>query len=156
MKGFVVEAGANRFNENTEIGGMSPIDIKVSKADTNGIFSLSEYTGFAKGGPPLHIHPDVDEIFYILEGDLVFQLGDEQFHLTAGDTIFVPRNVPHAHAQISEKCRYLFFVTPSGKMEDFFRAIATINVNGQPSAEQMAKMFVDHNMTIAGPPLPIQ
>jgi quercetin dioxygenase-like cupin family protein len=154
-KGFVVKAGTNRFQEKTKIGGMNPVDIKVSTKDTDGVLSISQYTGYTKGGPPLHIHPNQDEIFIVLEGQHLFQLGQEQYHLTTGDTIFIPRNVPHAPAQLSDKGSYLYFFTPSGKMEDFFRALATLKVTGQPSPEQMAKMFEEHDMKIVGPPLAI-
>lgn len=154
-KGFVIKAGHNRFNETTKIGNMNPIDLKVSSKDTDGILSISEYTGYTKGGPPLHIHPHQDEIFIILEGDHLFQLGDQQYHLSAGDTLFIPRNVPHAPAQLSEKGKYLFFFTPSGQMEDFFRALGSLPVTGQPSPQQMGKLFETHGMKIVGPPLAI-
>lgn len=151
--GFVVKATKNRFNENTKLGGISPVDIKVSKTDTDGALSISEYTGYNRGGPPLHIHPHQDEIFIILEGEHLFQVGDEQHRLTAGDTIFLPRGVPHAPCQLSEKGRYLYFFTPSGKMEEFMRSICNLKVEGQPPADMMADLFAAHNMIIVGPPL---
>lgn len=152
-KGFVIKNGKNRFNEKTLLGGMNPIDIKISKDDTDGMLSISEYTGYTKGGPPLHIHPHQDEIFIILEGEHLFQVGEEQHRLTAGDTIFLPRGVPHAPCQLSEKGRYLYFFTPSGKMEDFMREISNLKVTGQPSPEMMAELFASHEMQIVGPPL---
>lgn len=93
-KGFVIKNGKNRFNEKTQLIGNSPIDIKVSTKDTDGALSITEYTGYTKGGPPIHIHPFHDEVFIILEGEHLFQLGDEQYHLTAGDTIFIPAMFP--------------------------------------------------------------
>ena len=135
--------------------GNSPVDIKVSAKDTAGMLSVSEYTGYTKGGPPLHIHPAQDEIFIILEGEHLFQLGNEQHRLTAGDTIFIPRNTPHAPAQLSDVGRYLFFFTPSGKMEDFFRALASATSAGQPSPPAFVKLFTDHDMQVVGPPLKI-
>jgi quercetin dioxygenase-like cupin family protein len=154
-KGFVVKANESRFSEKTKLFGSNPVDIKVSTKDTDAALSISEYTGYTKGGPPLHIHPNIDEIFIVLEGEHLFQLGDDQFHLTVGDTIFIPRGVAHAPAQLSDKGKYLFFFTPSGKMEDFFRALGNLKVNGQASPEEMAKLFTDHDMKIVGPPLKI-
>ena len=150
-KGFVLKSGKNRFNETTHLIGDSPIDIKVSGADTGGQLSIGEYTGYVKGGPPLHIHPNQDEVFYILEGEHLFQLGEERFHLTAGDTIFIPRGTPHAPAQVSEKGKYLYFFTPSGKMEDFFRALSALKKNA--TSADAAKLFEQHDMKIVGPPL---
>ena len=150
-KGFVIKNGKNRFDEKTRLSGDSPVDIKVSTIDTAGALSITEYTGYKKGGPPLHIHPFQDEVFIILEGEHLFQLGDEQFHLTAGDTIFIPRNVPHAPAQLSDKGKYLFFFTPSGKMEDFFRALGALK--GDATSQEAVKVFEAHDMKIVGAPL---
>lgn len=92
-KGFVVRAGKSRFDEKTKLFGSNLVDIKVSTKDTDGALSISEYTGYTKGGPPLHIHPDADEIFIVLEGEHLFQLGDEQFRLTAIPFLFLV--IPH-------------------------------------------------------------
>jgi quercetin dioxygenase-like cupin family protein len=150
-KGFVVKATASRFNEKTFIGGKSPNDIKVSQQDTNGDLSVFEYTGNEKGGPPLHVHPHQDEIFFIVQGEYLFQVGEDRHHVKAGDTIFLPRAVPHAFAQLTDNGRMFFIFQPSGKMEDFFRTIG--NLSAPPTPEQGAKIFADHDMKIVGPPL---
>ncbi len=150
-KGFVVKATESRFNEKTLIGGKNPNDIKVSTNDSNGDLAVFEYTGNEKGGPPLHVHPHQDEIFFIVQGEYLFQVGEDKHRLKAGDTIFLPRTVPHAFAQLSDKGKMFFLFQPSGKMEDFFRAIG--NLTSAPTAEQGAKMFADHDMKVVGPPL---
>lgn len=152
--GFVVKANESRFNESTVLfGGTSPNDIKVSGKDTEGKLAIFEYTGNVKGGPPLHIHPEQDEIFFIVEGDYTFKVGEETYELKKGDTIFLPRKVPHAFAQTSEKGKMFFMFQPSGKMEEYFRKLATFK--GQPSPEEGAKLFSDHEMKVVGPPLEI-
>ena len=150
--GFVVKANESRFQETTLLfGGTCPNDIKVSGKDTDGQLSLFEYTGNVQGGPPLHMHPKQDEIFFIMEGDYTFKVGDELYKLTKGDTIFLPRNVPHTFAQNSEKGKMFFMFQPSGKMEDYFRKLSTFK--GQPTPEDGAKLFADHEMIVVGPPL---
>jgi quercetin dioxygenase-like cupin family protein len=65
-------------------------------------------------GPPLHTH-DFDEAFYILEGELIFQVEDELLTKHAGEFAFALRNVPHALANHSEAdARYLLVCTPAG------------------------------------------
>lgn len=150
-KGFVVKATESRFNEKTLLGGKSPNDIKVSSKDTSGDLTIFEYTGNEKGGPPLHVHPKQDEIFFILEGEYLFQVGEDKHNLKAGDTIFLPRTVPHAFAQLTGKGKMFFLFQPSGKMEDFFRTVG--NLTSQPTPAQGAKISADHEMTIVGPPL---
>ncbi|MES2773706.1 MAG: cupin domain-containing protein [Bacteroidota bacterium] len=150
-KGFVVKATDSRFGEKTVIGGKSPNDIKVSQKDTNGELTIFEYTGNEKGGPPLHVHAQQDEMFFIVQGEYLFQVGEDKHQLKAGDTIFLPRTVPHAFAQLTENGKMFFLFQPSGKMEDFFRTIG--NLTGPPTPAQGAKIFADHDMKVVGPPL---
>lgn len=150
-KGIVVKSGESRFGEQTKLGGLSPNDIKVSAKDTDGQLAVFEYIGKEKGGPPLHIHPKQDEIFFILEGEYLFQVGETKYQLKMGDTIFLPRNVPHTFAQLTEKGKMFFFFQPAGKMEDFFRKIGSMK--SAPSPQEGAKIFEDHEMKVVGAPL---
>ena len=150
-KGFVVKANQSRFEEKTLINGSSPNNIKIASKDTDGALSVFEYIGNEKGGPPLHIHPYQDEIFFIVSGDYLFQVGSERYQLQTGDTIFLPRNVPHTFAQVSATGKMFFLFQPSGKMEDFFRTIG--NLTTPPKPEIAAKIFEEDDMKIVGPPL---
>lgn len=151
--GFVVRSGKGRFGETTLINGKSPNDLKVAGKDTGGELSVFEYIGKETGGPPLHVHPRQDEVFYVTEGEYSFQCADERFLLKQGDMIFLPRGVPHAFAQRTAFGKMLFYFQPSGKMEDFFRVIA--GLSAPPSPEEGAGIFRDHEMEIVGPPLPL-
>jgi quercetin dioxygenase-like cupin family protein len=42
-----------------------------------------------------HIHPNCEEVVYVLDGEVRHTLGDQQTVLRPGDLIVVPRNVPH-------------------------------------------------------------
>ena len=65
-------------------------------------------------GPPLHTH-DFDEAFYMLEGELIFQVEDTLVTKSAGELSFAPRNVPHALANQSDApARYVLVCTPAG------------------------------------------
>jgi quercetin dioxygenase-like cupin family protein len=149
--GFVIRSGKSRFGEKTILNGRNINDIKVSGKDTGSELTIFEYNGNEKGGPPLHIHHSQDEIFYISQGSYLFQCAEEKYSLQKGDMIFLPRGVPHAFAQLSDTGRLLYFFQPSGKMEDYFRAIGRIE--GIPTQEIGAKLFQDHDMQITGPPL---
>ncbi len=150
-KGFVVKASESRFGEKTLVGGKSPNNIKVSQKDTNNDLTVFEYIGNEKGGPPLHVHPNQDEIFFIVEGTYLFQVGEDKHSLSTGDTIFLPRTIPHTFAQLSEKGKMFFLFQPSGKMEDFFRVLGSLTA--PPTPEQGAKIFADHDMKVVGSPL---
>ena len=150
-KAFSVKAGESRFGEKTKLMSISPNDIKVSAKDTGGELTIFEYTGREKGGPPLHIHPNQDEIFYVLAGQYEFQVGDEKQELSAGDTIFLPRNVPHTFAQLTDSGRLLFLLQPDTRMEDYFRAVGKLTAKTAP--QEGANLFASHDMKVVGPPL---
>jgi quercetin 2,3-dioxygenase len=146
--GFVVRTGQGRYGERTVINGESPNDLKVSGKDTGGELSIFEYFGNGKGGPPLHVHPHQDEVFYVAEGRFLFQCGDEKFTIGKGDMIFLPRGIPHSWAQLEEKGRLLFFFQPAGKMEDFFRSMG-----GNKTLAAGLDPFKEHDMEVVGPSL---
>ena len=153
-KGFRIKSGESRTGKHLKMKGvtLNVLDLKVSSKDTNGNLSVFEQIGFTpKGGPPLHIHPYQDEYFYVLEGEYQFQVDQEIYHLSPGDTIFLPRNIQHAFIQLSEKARVLVSYTPAGKMESFFET--TDSWTTPPSEDLIKKTFTDHDMNVVGPTL---
>lgn len=125
--------------------------LDVPAAATGQALSVMSWHGHAPGGPPLHLHPDQDEVFIVEAGEYRFQCGDEQHLLGAGDSIFLPRGVPHTFRQLSATGRLRFLYTPAGRMEDFFPALSQLV--GPPSPEAADALFADHGMRVVGPPL---
>lgn len=82
--------------------------------DTHGQFALIEQVDRRGNDAPPHIHHREDEIFYVLEGEIVFSVGDRTIKGTPGTMIFLPRDVRHSFTIESEKIRMLILVTPSG------------------------------------------
>lgn len=146
--GFIVRNNESRFGEKTWLNNKNSNDIKVSGKDTGGELSIFEYHGREMGGPPMHIHPDQDEIFYIAEGRYLFECNREQCTLTKGDMIFLPKGVPHTWAQLSNEGKLLFFFQPCGKMEEFFRTVGS-----DIKKPEGYDPFKEHGMVIVGPPL---
>ena len=155
-KGFVITNGDARFGEHYKMKGitLNKLDVKISSQDTAGDLAVFEQIGLtAKGGPPLHIHPFQDEWFYVVDGNYLFQVGIEKYNLKQGDTIFLPRGIQHAFAQISKTGKMIVSYLPAGKMEAFFKV--TSEWTSPPSKEDIKKIFEDHDMKIVGPPLSI-
>jgi quercetin dioxygenase-like cupin family protein len=155
-KGFKISAGEGRIHGHIQLKGVNSnvLDVKVSGSDTNGDLAIFEQTSLSQGkGTPLHVHPAQDEVFYVLEGAYYFQVGDEKFNLIKGDSIFLPRKVPHAWTQVSETGKMTVIVQPAGKLESFFVTVAALD--HEPSPVEMAKIFADNDMKIVGPPLKI-
>ena len=140
-KGFKISAGEGRLHGHIRLKGVNSnvLDVKVSGTDTDGDLAIFEQTSLSPGrGTPLHIHHSQDEIFYVLEGNYYFQVGDQQFELKTGDSIFLPRKVAHAWTQVSPTGKMTVIVQPAGKLEDFFVTVA--GLDHEPSQEEMTKL----------------
>jgi quercetin dioxygenase-like cupin family protein len=82
-------------------------------------------------GPYLHTH-DFDEAFYIIEGELVFQVEDQLVTMRKGDLAFAPRNVPHTLTnRTDEPARYVLVCTPAG-FERYFARMAAERAGEEP------------------------
>ena len=150
-KGFKIPAGEGRLHGHIKLKGVNSniLDVKISGTDTDGDLALFEQTSLSQGkGTPLHIHHAQDEIFYVIEGKYKFQVGDDKYDLTIGDSIFLPRKIAHAWTQVSEKGKMLVTMQPAGKLENFFVTMAALD--HQPSQEEMAKIFSDNEMQVVG------
>jgi quercetin dioxygenase-like cupin family protein len=152
--GFKVNAGEARSGKRYKMKGvtLNVLDNKISSEDSGGDIAVFEQNGFTpKGGPPLHIHLSQDEFFYIINGEYLFQVGEERYRMKGGDTIFLPRNVPHAFVQLTDQGKVIVAYVPAGKMEDFFKT--TDAWSSPPTQPEIEKAFEDHGMKVVGPPL---
>jgi quercetin dioxygenase-like cupin family protein len=112
-----------------------------------GVVESTTQPGF--GGPPLHHHP-FDELFYVLEGELTFQVDDEVFTRGAGEYVFAPGGTVHTFANRSDApARYLLVITPGG-FERYFARIAADNAGGGPPEWAQAGW---PEVTRVGPPI---
>jgi mannose-6-phosphate isomerase-like protein (cupin superfamily) len=146
----VVGSGQDRFGASHSLG-FSSILFKVATRDTNGALFAIEHENLLKGGPPVHLHLHQDEWFYVMEGSVLFQVGDERKLLHAGESVLGPRMIPHGFSGVGEKPgRMLISFTPAGKMEEFFRAIAIPN---GPAMD--AEVFSRYDMQYVGPPIKV-
>ena len=75
----------------------------------------------AEGEGPLHIHHREDEGFWILEGELTFEVGEETIEASPGSFVFGPKDVPHRYTVDSGPARLLFILSPAG-FEEFVYA----------------------------------
>jgi quercetin dioxygenase-like cupin family protein len=104
---------------------------------------------------PLHIHTREDEQVMVLTGEVTFHVGDRVHRLVAGDTLSLPRGVPHAHVITSPQARLLTIATPGGFERLFtelgvpaLRGTAPPPVDTNALAEAVSRLGV----RIVGPP----
>jgi mannose-6-phosphate isomerase-like protein (cupin superfamily) len=69
---------------------------------------------------PLHSHSREDEIWYVLEGEIVFTIGEQEFTAGPGAYAYIPRETRHTFRVASETARWFGFGTPAGLDRWFF------------------------------------
>lgn len=158
FSGFTVAANEDRFGQRTLLGGPGgePIDTKVSAKDTAGQLCAFEFD--CHSGGPKHRHRDQDEWVYVLDGEFEFHVGKRTLHLRPGESVFVPRNVPHVWAcTTAQSGKVINVYQPAGNMEEFFREIG--KYDGKPHVHEalgvdgLRQLFGAHGMDLLGPPL---
>ena len=114
--------------------------------ETNGHFALIEAVGRRGNVPPAHIHHREDEIFYVLQGEIVASVGDRTIKGTPGTMIFSPRDVCHSFTVVSEQFRMLILVTPAG-FEGWFKEFSvpafamTLPPADEPAYDEVERML---------------
>jgi quercetin dioxygenase-like cupin family protein len=93
------------------LGGLATI--KATSKETGGHYTLVEVLE-PEGEAPLHVHHREDEAFWVLEGEVTFQIGEETIEASAGSFVFGPRDVPHTFTVNSGPARILFLLSPAG------------------------------------------
>src|SRR5918994_4592056 len=94
-RGIVIGPGQGRT-----IPGTGAITLIATAEQTGGSIGVFEDISSPGDGPPRHVHYGSDELFYVLQGDILFLVGDRQEGLSAGIYIFVPRGTVHAYKVI--------------------------------------------------------
>ncbi len=90
--------------------------------DASRTFALMENLVPFGAGPPLHTHA-WEEAFFLIEGEIDFQIGDRTERARAGDFLHVPGDAPHGfHGASDTPARMLVFFAP-GHGEDFFTEV---------------------------------
>ncbi len=153
-KGLKVNAGKDRQNKPISLFDGDTFYTKVSSSDTDGDVYVFESVRVKEGGPSFHLHYEQDEFWYVLKGKFLFKIGEETFTAKTGDTVFGPRNVPHAFAKIGRgEAKLLMFFQPAGKMEKMFKDISEWASKDLRTDEDKDKFFHEYGLKRVGPPL---
>ncbi|MEI9973144.1 MAG: cupin domain-containing protein [Ignavibacteriota bacterium] len=68
----------------------------AEKKDTDGAFCLIESILAPGNEPPPHVHSREDELVYVLDGEFDVYVGEESFKVSTGESVFLPKFLPHA------------------------------------------------------------
>ena len=117
--------------------------------DTNGKYSLWDAIVPSGGGPPPHVHSREEEGFYILEGEITFQIGEERVVATAGMFANLPVGTPHSFKNESDQpAKMLISVAPAGLEQMFFECGVPV-AQGATTALPPSKAEIEKLLEIA-------
>jgi mannose-6-phosphate isomerase-like protein (cupin superfamily) len=134
--------------------------VKLSGADADEHFSVTESLAFQTTEPPLHIHHAEHEAWYIIEGHMTFYIAGEKLEAGPGAFVFGPRDVPHTFTVDVEPTRVLVFASPAG----FERFALDLGHPGSgssdippaglamPSPEVLGPVAERYGIEVVGPP----
>ena len=129
--------------------GNFAMSVKATAEDTGNAFTLLEADEPPGFGPPMHIHRDAAEAFYVLAGEYVIFVRDEEFVCPAGSFIFIPAGVPHGFRVGTMPSRKLNLYTPAA-MISYFDELSTALARGAADAD-LSAIAERHGMEIIGP-----
>jgi quercetin dioxygenase-like cupin family protein len=132
-----------------DLGGFA-MSVKVAAEETGGRFSLLEASEPPGFGPPLHVHRDADEAFYVLEGEYIILIEGREEPCPAGSFIFIPAGVEHGFRVGDRHSKKLNLYAPAA-MVGYFDELATANREGELSQEALADIARKYSMDVVGP-----
>ena len=124
--------------------------VKASADDTGAAFSLLEATEPAGFGPPMHIHRDAGEAFYVLAGEYLVFLEGREFRCPMGSFIYIPAGQLHGFRVGDVPSRKLNLYTPAAMVGYFDELSASISA-AEPDAAALDEIALRYGMEVAGP-----
>ena len=112
--------------------------------ETGGRYAMFEAIVLPGGGPPPHIHRREDETFYVLEGEITFQVGGEKLVAGPGTFVNMPIGNPHAFKnETDQTAKMLISYAPAGLEECFFEVGQPFDgeLPPKPTKEEIDKLL---------------
>lgn len=145
-KGYVLRPGEGR---QIDLGAFS-MSVKATDEQTDGMFTMLEAAEPPGFGPPLHIHHGIAEAFYVLEGEYLIFLDEEEFRCPAGSFIFIPAEIPHGFRVGNVASRKLNLYLPAA-MVGYFDDLSDALMKDEADPERLSAIAVRHAMEVIGP-----
>lgn len=136
---------------------VGPHQVRVVYREAGSPYSLIEWIAPpAVPGPPLHVHRVTDEGFYVVEGAVGFQVGDETIEGSPGEFVFIPRGQKHTFwNQGPTPARFLGTISPPG-FESYFEALSEgLAAAGTSQGHAMRvrqRLSETYDIEVVGPP----
>ena len=110
--------------------------------------------------PPLHVHDELDDTWYILEGQMVVRCGGDDMVVGAGHWVSMPRGVPHTFRVVGQRRARILLVHDNPSFRDLIRDLGTPatarvvpNHPAFPPPDELARTAASRDLRPIGPPL---
>lgn len=144
---FVVAPGEGRL---IDLGDFE-MRVKADADSTGDVVTVLEAAEPPRFGPPIHVHDDAAEAFYVLEGEYLMHLDGEEHRCPPGSFIFIPAGVPHGFRVGDVPSRKLNFYFPAA-MTGYFEDLAAALARDDLTDAELGEIAQAHQMRIVGPP----
>jgi mannose-6-phosphate isomerase-like protein (cupin superfamily) len=132
-----------------DLGGFA-MCVKAARSETGGLFTMLESDEPPGFGPPLHIHHDAAEAFYVLKGEYRIFVGGEDWVCPAGSFIYIPAGVPHGFRVGDMPSSKLNLYAPAS-MVGYFDDLSKAMHAGDADPDVLADIARKHSMEVVGP-----
>ena len=132
-----------------DLGGFF-MSVKATAETSDGAFTLLEASEPPNFGPPIHIHDDAAEAFYVLEGEYVIFIEGVETRCPAGSFIYIPAGVEHGFRVGPVPSRKLNLYVPAA-MVGYFDELAAAIASGDMSDEALGAIALRYGMRVLGP-----
>ena len=126
--------------------GDSKVVIKVSSGQTAAGYELILNHLPAGFGPPAHVHRRMQQVFYVLEGHVSFQLGGDWFEAGRGEVVIVPPGIAHTFANRTQQAAQMLQIDSGGALEPMFEDLArAFPAGSQPDPKRLGEIMAAHD-----------
>jgi mannose-6-phosphate isomerase-like protein (cupin superfamily) len=130
--------------------GNFAMSVKATGNQTGATFSLLEAAEPPNFGPPMHIHHDCAEAFYVLEGEYLIFIEGTEHRCPAGSFIFIPSGLRHGFRVGDQPSRKLNLYAPAAMLGYFHELSAAIK-QGEGNPDVLDDIARRHSMEVVGP-----
>jgi mannose-6-phosphate isomerase-like protein (cupin superfamily) len=143
---FVLQPGEGR---SIDLGGFL-MTVKADGSHVDGAFTLLEATEPPQFGPPMHIHRNAAEAFYVLEGEYFIFIGEEESRCPAGSFVYIPAGAIHGFRVGDRPSKKLNLYVPQA-MIGYFDELAAAVAADRTDDGTLAAIAERYGMEIVGP-----
>lgn len=143
---FILQPGEGRP---IDLGGFL-MSVKATAENTDGQFTLLEATEPPNFGPPMHIHRDAAEAFYVLEGEYLIFIDDVETRCPAGSFVYIPAGAVHGFRVGTVASKKLNLYVPEA-MVGYFDELAAAIAGGDVGDSLLAAIAERYGMEVLGP-----